>query len=65
MDKTIPGTIQPVSCVLYLMLIEKSVVEFSSRAIPQPFLDPSVIQRRIQAEAQWKREQEILSKQAD
>lgn len=28
-------------------------VEFDSRAIPQPFLDPSVIQQRLQAEKQW------------
>jgi hypothetical protein len=39
------------------------VVEFSSQAVPQPFLDPSIIQRRIQADKQWKLEQEKIAKQ--
>ncbi|KAF8865192.1 hypothetical protein BDZ45DRAFT_736300 [Acephala macrosclerotiorum] len=38
------------------------VIEFNSRAVPQPFLDPSIIQQRIQAEKQWKAEQERKNK---
>ena len=41
------------------------VAEFSSAAVPQPFLDPSIIQRRIQAEKQWKAEQERKSEQTE
>ncbi|CZR55396.1 uncharacterized protein PAC_05283 [Phialocephala subalpina] len=39
-----------------------SVVEFNSRAVEQPFLDPSIMQKRIEAEKQWKAEQEKSSK---
>ncbi|KAE8450718.1 hypothetical protein EG329_006063 [Mollisiaceae sp. DMI_Dod_QoI] len=38
------------------------VAEFNSRAVPQPFLDPSIIQKRIQAEKQWKEGQERRGK---
>lgn len=38
------------------------VVEFNSRAVEQPFLDPSIMQKRIEAEKQWKAEQEKSSK---
>ncbi|PSS08697.1 hypothetical protein M430DRAFT_22927 [Amorphotheca resinae ATCC 22711] len=38
------------------------VVEFSSRAVPQPFLDPSIIQRRIQAAKQQEIDHERRSK---
>jgi hypothetical protein len=41
------------------------VVEFSSQAVPQPFLDPSVIQRRIQIEKQRKAEEEKAEIQAE
>ena len=34
-----------------------SVVEFSSRATPQPFLDPSILQTRNQMQRQWEKEQ--------
>ena len=38
------------------------VIEFSFQT-PKPFLDPSIIQRRIQADKQWKTEQEKKRKQ--
>jgi len=41
---------------------EIPVVEFSSQ-IPMPFLDPSIIQRRIQVDKHWKAEQVKKSKQ--
>ena len=44
-------------------LCQYSVVEFYSRATPQPFLDPSIIENRIQAEKQWKIMQERINKQ--
>ncbi|KAM3067550.1 hypothetical protein ACMFMG_000134 [Clarireedia jacksonii] len=34
------------------------VVEFSSSAIPQPFLDPSIFQKRVQMEKEWRLRQE-------
>ncbi|PMD61469.1 uncharacterized protein K444DRAFT_371198 [Hyaloscypha bicolor E] len=37
------------------------VIEFSFQT-PKPFLDPSIIQRRVQAEKQWKAEQEKKQK---
>ncbi|KAG0651860.1 hypothetical protein D0Z07_0808 [Hyphodiscus hymeniophilus] len=39
------------------------VTEFSSRAVPQPFLDPSIVQRRLQADKQWNIDQARKSKQ--
>jgi len=33
---------------------EVGVIEFSSSAVPQPFLDPSIIELQMQAEKQWK-----------
>jgi hypothetical protein len=41
------------------------VREFSSRAVSQPFLDPTIIQQRIQADKQWKIEQKRKLKQGD
>ena len=38
------------------------VVEFSFQT-PKPFLDPSIIQRRVQAEKEWKANQEKKRKQ--
>ena len=35
------------------------IVEFSSQAVPQPFLDPSILKSRFQANQQWKLEEEI------
>jgi hypothetical protein len=37
-------------------LIVILAVEWSSQEAPSPFLDPSIIQRRIAAEKQWKPE---------
>ncbi|KAM0163334.1 hypothetical protein ACHAPG_001258 [Botrytis cinerea] len=34
------------------------VVEFNGSAIPQPFLDPSITQKKAQLEREWKLEQE-------
>ncbi|ATZ49945.1 hypothetical protein BCIN_05g03400 [Botrytis cinerea B05.10] len=34
------------------------VVEFNGSAIPQPFLDPSIMQKNAQLEREWKLEQE-------
>ncbi|PVH87118.1 hypothetical protein DL98DRAFT_581847 [Cadophora sp. DSE1049] len=38
------------------------VIEFSSGAVPMPFLDPSIITQRIQEEKEWKAKQERESK---
>jgi hypothetical protein len=40
-----------------------SAVEFPSQAVPQPFLDPSIIQRRIQLDKQRKAEAERAKSQ--
>ncbi|KAH8596757.1 hypothetical protein B0O99DRAFT_509490 [Bisporella sp. PMI_857] len=34
-----------------------TIVEFSSRAVPMPFLDPCIMQQRIQADKQWEADQ--------
>ncbi|PQE29908.1 hypothetical protein CJF32_00000571 [Rutstroemia sp. NJR-2017a WRK4] len=34
------------------------VVEFNSSAIPQPFLDPSIVQKRAQMDREWQLRQE-------
>lgn len=39
-----------------------SVIEFSSGAVPMPFLDPAVLSRRIQEEKEWKEKQDRESK---
>jgi hypothetical protein len=49
----------------YLVTHILSVVEFSSQAVPQPFLDPSIIQRRIQLDTQRKAEVEKAKMQAE
>jgi len=47
-------------------LLTSSIVrEFSSRGVPQPFLDPSIMQRRIQIEKLWTAEQEKKLNQRD
>ncbi|EPE24591.1 hypothetical protein GLAREA_08443 [Glarea lozoyensis ATCC 20868] len=38
-------------------------VEWSSQEIPKPFLDPTIIQRRIAAEKQWKQENDKNTRQ--
>jgi len=40
------------------LLLMSVTVEFSSQAIPQPFLDPNILKSRFQANQQWKLEQE-------
>ncbi|KIM97866.1 hypothetical protein OIDMADRAFT_20274 [Oidiodendron maius Zn] len=39
------------------------VVEFSSQAVPQPFLDPSVIQRRVKTDNERNLGKRNISKQ--
>ncbi|TEY39046.1 hypothetical protein BOTCAL_0470g00040 [Botryotinia calthae] len=39
------------------------VVEFNGSAIPQPFLDPSIMQKKAQLEREWKLEQERSRRQ--
>lgn len=41
------------------------MVEFNSRAVPQPFLDPTMLQKRIQAEKEWNLEQEKKKRKAE
>jgi hypothetical protein len=60
-EKEIPGKSILFACS-NSQLTRPSAVEFSSQ-IPKPFLDPSIIQRRIQADKQWKAEQAKKSKQ--
>jgi hypothetical protein len=57
-EKDIPGKSRVLLSDLYLVVDISSAIEFSSRGCPQPFLDPSIMQRRIQAENQRKLEQE-------
>jgi len=44
------------------LLISGTVIEFSSGAVPMPFLDPAVLSRRIQEEKEWKEKQDRESK---
>ncbi|THV44100.1 hypothetical protein BGAL_0734g00040 [Botrytis galanthina] len=39
------------------------VVEFNGSAIPQPFLDPSIMQKKAQLEREQKLEQEKITRQ--
>ncbi|KAI9648797.1 hypothetical protein NHQ30_003437 [Ciborinia camelliae] len=39
------------------------VVEFNGSAYPQPFLDPSIMQKRLQVEREWKAEQERIKQE--
>ncbi|KAJ8066411.1 hypothetical protein OCU04_005472 [Sclerotinia nivalis] len=39
------------------------VVEFNGFATPQPFLDPSIMQKRAQLEREWKVNQERVRRQ--
>jgi hypothetical protein len=48
-----------------LVVDNLSVVEFPSQAVPQPFLDPSIIQRRIQLDKQRKAEAEKAKSQTE
>jgi hypothetical protein len=65
-DKEIPGEIHRSYIFRQAVFSHRmAVVEFSSRAVPQPFLDPSIMQRRILAEKQWKVEQEKKLKQGE
>lgn len=56
-EKPIPGTPPPLYLTT-LLIYNQPVREFASDAAPQPFLDPTIIQRRMEAEKQWKIEQE-------
>ncbi|KAG9235586.1 hypothetical protein BJ875DRAFT_266712 [Amylocarpus encephaloides] len=40
-----------------------TATEFSSQIVPQPFLDPSIMERRIAAEKQWAADKEKIEKQ--
>jgi hypothetical protein len=40
-----------------------TVVEVTMESVSQPFLNPTIIQQRIQAEKQWKIAQERMKKQ--
>lgn len=47
--------------MLYLLLTffpRLTVVEFNGSTTPQPFLDPSIMQKRAQLEREWKADQE-------
>ncbi|CAD6441882.1 c92fb853-3db9-454d-8703-68e1ef7e0024 [Sclerotinia trifoliorum] len=39
------------------------VVEFNGLATPQPFLDPSIMQKRAQLEREWKVNQEMVGRE--
>ena len=44
------------------LLMSGTVIEFSSGAVPMPFLDPAILSRRVQEEKEWKEKQERESK---
>lgn len=50
--------------VIHITCLRYIVREFSSTALPQPFLDPSIIQRRIEANKKWQAEQDRKKNQA-
>lgn len=56
-QKVCPGMSTQIEYIQAFQLIF-AVVEFSSRAVPQPFLDPSILQRRFQENQQWNLAQE-------